>query len=670
MDPASLAIGVIPLVIQLVQTAKSIRDLATVYKSAETQLKSLLNKLDYIETICSCLNELLPGLEDDCRSGEPSAKTLFSSLYRIISACYEKAACIHRILVIIYAKQKPSRNPLKTIGSRLLRYRDQVQDCTDELDGLLSLLQLQIPSVTLATRIRTPQKIVGPSFATTGLPKISARTSSEAALESSRLLCSRRHRSQVTTETWRQCWEGVAFVQRTKEQTKSTILTSPEFSIIQNDSTVTLGISLLNWHVKFSMRQGALSPSAFSFQLPRVISVCNKGSLFERGIEQAFLKDNLEKVQELFREGILTPATILSTFDYNPDKETSLLGLAVLTRASRLLEFLTNQTSDIFTRSHLCSPSFSYLLNRAEDTTQVIEYINLRKDFITPGEFSQILTAFRIPSNTRLCIEACREYFVNDWEPFNDAVWEYIKDHFKRLKIGHVKGWAALVADAISRGLNVHQRPSLPSSNGVFVGILHYHDDSGSILTQMHHWIDMLELAGVNTDDHVRFETEFCFATWEEDPPWIKMDSSTSNYRRALTMVKSRGRQLPCWVQTAENECPIRNLLNEFQHFMTPVTFSSCYMTTGKCIKQYQAWKKGQIWDFVHDEEKASNGWPFWYPLQQYPLHEGSKEDIDWLKREVALMENRFERKQNRKWRKAGRQEGFRKSRVIPGSWI
>ncbi|KAF5580831.1 uncharacterized protein FSUBG_13296 [Fusarium subglutinans] len=182
----------------------------------------------------------------------------------------------------------------------------------------------------------------------------------------------------------------------------------------------------------------------------------------------------------------------------------------------------------------------------------------------------------------------------------------------------------------------------------------------------------MLELAGVNTDDHVRFETEFCFATWEEDPPWITKESSTSNYRRVLTMVESRGRELPCWVQTAENECPTRTLLNEFQHFMTPVTFFSSDMTTRKCIKQYQAWKKWQILDFDHDEDKVSEGWPFWYPLQQYPrpLDEASKEDIDWLNREMVLMENRFERKQKCKWRKAGRKEGLWKLRAIPGSWV
>lgn len=148
MDPASLALGAIPLVIQLTQTIKSIKDLAAAYKSAETELKRLFDRLDYVEIICRSLEELLPGLEVECLLQESSKITLFNSLYHIISACYDRVLYIHRILSIC-AQQKTTRNPLKTIGSRFLRHKNQVQACTDQLDGLLSLLQLQITLVNL-----------------------------------------------------------------------------------------------------------------------------------------------------------------------------------------------------------------------------------------------------------------------------------------------------------------------------------------------------------------------------------------------------------------------------------------------------------------------------------------------------------------------------------------
>lgn len=215
--------------------------------------------------------------------------------------------------------------------------------------------------------MRPLQKTLESSLASTGSPTTFGNRSPDIASRPHRAFGSVRHNQQSTIKVWRQCWTGVAFLQRTKEKKTNTMLTNPEFSTNQNDSTFTLGLSLINWHIKFSMRRGSLAPSGFSFQLPRVISLFNRGSDFGRLVEQAFLEDNLGKVQELFQAGILTPVTVLSVYDYDPDRETSLLGvsfslnyslirlliskqLAVLTRASRLLQFLTNQTSDIFTR--------------------------------------------------------------------------------------------------------------------------------------------------------------------------------------------------------------------------------------------------------------------------------------------------------------------------------
>jgi hypothetical protein len=175
--------------------------------------------------------------------------------------------------------------------------------------------------------MRPLQKTLASSSATTGSPTTSGGISSEAAVKSGRALHSGTHSSQVTIKTWRQCLTGVAFLQMTEEQTKNAILTSPEFFTVQNDYTFTLGLSLLNWHVKFSMRQGSLAPSSFSFQLPRVISLFNGGRGFGESVQRAFGDDNLEEVHELFRGGLLTPATIISSYDYDPDYETSLLGV-------------------------------------------------------------------------------------------------------------------------------------------------------------------------------------------------------------------------------------------------------------------------------------------------------------------------------------------------------
>jgi hypothetical protein len=60
--------------------------------------------------------------------------------------------------------------------------------------------------------------------------------------------------------------------------------------------------------------------------MPRVIHLI--GSL-GAGIDTAFEDDDLQTVRRLFNEGILTPATIITRTEYDPDNETTLLGVSL-----------------------------------------------------------------------------------------------------------------------------------------------------------------------------------------------------------------------------------------------------------------------------------------------------------------------------------------------------
>lgn len=55
MDPASLSFGIASLAIQLVQTAKAVKEYIAAYKSESQELENLADKLDDIETICCSL---------------------------------------------------------------------------------------------------------------------------------------------------------------------------------------------------------------------------------------------------------------------------------------------------------------------------------------------------------------------------------------------------------------------------------------------------------------------------------------------------------------------------------------------------------------------------------------------------------------------------------------
>lgn len=141
MDPASLSFGILSLAMQLVQTAKAVKEYIAAYKSAAKELESLADKLDDIETICCSLEVIL---SDGTRRFNTLEVNLLQKLRRIIQQCLSKVSDIHKILNSISRMQKNTRNPLKTVGALFLRYKDQIRLATNGLDRCLSSLQLHM----------------------------------------------------------------------------------------------------------------------------------------------------------------------------------------------------------------------------------------------------------------------------------------------------------------------------------------------------------------------------------------------------------------------------------------------------------------------------------------------------------------------------------------------
>ncbi|KAF4500435.1 hypothetical protein FAGAP_3361 [Fusarium agapanthi] len=141
MDPASLSFGIVSLAMQLVQTAKAVKEFIADYKSAAKELESLADKLDDIETIC-CSLEII--LSDRMQRFTTLEVNLLKKLSRIIQQCLSKVSDIHSILDTISRMQKNTRNPLKTVGALFLRHKDQIRLVTNGLGRCLSSLQLHM----------------------------------------------------------------------------------------------------------------------------------------------------------------------------------------------------------------------------------------------------------------------------------------------------------------------------------------------------------------------------------------------------------------------------------------------------------------------------------------------------------------------------------------------
>ncbi|KAL5592293.1 hypothetical protein FOBRF1_013319 [Fusarium oxysporum] len=654
MDPASFAFGVVSLAMQLVQTTRAIKDLISAYKSAAKELENLSNKLDDIETVCYSLEAVLSDVDNPAQ--KPWETTLLNKLHRIIRECYDKVMEIHTLINKISSRQQKGRNPLRTTGLLFLQYRDDIRVCTDGLDRSLSSLQLQMTANIL------------PHPAITSSPTME-QLSAQARINSYDKSHLVGPESEVVTETWKRGWDAVAFVQKTMKRTTMTDLLDSRSSTIQEDSIFTLSSPLLNLYVKFSMRCGSLAPFCVALQMPRVIHLV--GSL-GAGIDTAFEDDDLQTVRRLFNEGVLAPATIITRTEYDPDNETTLLGLAVAQRAKRVFNFLVSRSPDLYQRNHISIGVYMYrCIEIDEDMGPVLHYINMRKELITPPELENVLRAIDDVHHFRSCIAACKQYFPSSWEPFNNMIWEYIVSKFSDYDDGLLEGWELVIADTIAEGLDIH-RPLRPENDlNTLNHILRYRSTNDTAIEKMHRWIDMLEAAGVNTEQYLQIETERCFAVWEEAYPLF--EETPSNYRRVLYIEHSRGRRFPCWAKVIEKSCSCRELFQEFPHLVYQDTLSHLIGPRDTML-QYQSWKDGTF-NYPYVVEKS---WPIWPPLQPNPTYREYMQKYEesriladkWIDDACRLMESRFERKQMRKQRKAGYKGELRKQKSMPGAWV
>ncbi|KAF5636717.1 uncharacterized protein FTJAE_5913 [Fusarium tjaetaba] len=648
MDPASLSFGIVSLVMQLVQTAKAVKEYIAAYKSAAEELVSLADKLDDIETICCSLEIILSNGTQRFTTLEVN---LLKKLSRIIQQCLSKVSDIHSILDTISRTQKNSRNPLKTVGALFLRYRDKIRLATNGLDRCLSSLQLHMTANILAVAMTSHKTVRGP-LPTTATTTSTARDLGKAPSVRHLDQCDKHQQArqkspETVVDTWRQGWSTKAFVQWTRKTTKEEISFDTSSSRIQDDSIFTIGSSLLSLYVKLSLRRGSLSPLCITLQIPRVIYLLQGQRQIGEKIEYAFMDDNLGQIKTYFTQGILTPATVISWDEYDPDNETSLLGLAALTKSKSILRFLATQTFDL---SNRC----------------VLEYIKIRRDSILASEFHMILRGIVDPYNARMCVEACKPYLSSNMVAFNTAVWRYAMKQFKYVSAVNIEGWADLVADCVFRGLDIHQQLRSDTDFSALKDILFYSWDTDEILENVHRWLDIVEQAGVSIKEYLMVETECYFATWHDTPYWNEKKVGSSNYKRVLFIKESRGRQFPFWALSIQDECPVKELLTEHEHFATPLTLYPGGSTQAY-IAQHEAWKEHQTLGAPDGSDRHRKGWPFWLPLRYY--NDYSAEETEWMDREMQMAQKRFDSNQKRKERKIGLHMPKQRT-SMPGTWV
>lgn len=137
-------------------------------------------------------------------------------------------------------------------------------------------------------------------------------------------------------EHWRQGWNSVFYVERTKTRKGSTSLRGPNASGTQESLSFLAGSPLLGFYVELSIQHGALSPLSITIQFPAILDLNFRQHGPGGRLVRAIHSKSLGEVQTLFSEGVLTLDTKLTWGGSKADSETSLFGVS---RAAIIAEY-------------------------------------------------------------------------------------------------------------------------------------------------------------------------------------------------------------------------------------------------------------------------------------------------------------------------------------------
>ncbi|KAF5644416.1 hypothetical protein F25303_6014 [Fusarium sp. NRRL 25303] len=377
--------------------------------------------------------------------------------------------------------------------------------------------------------------------------------------------------------------------------------------------------------------------------------------------------------QDLLSQGLLTPATVVTYTEYNPENEASLLGLALSFQSRKILNFLKDQLDLSDPRNHVARFNFQYRHSSSkEDLACYVEYIHLRGALMTPSELSVLLWTSKAWHITT-CVEACRQYFPYNWGCFDDVILSELSYGFNQLSTGQMsdtqlEDWAPLFTDIVGRSQQLVSSPEHHQFTRTICFIIWYSFDPDDAWYRVCRWVDLLELAQIDLGNYLKDAINYCSDKWVETQAQGIRSFEHSAVRRKLSLGHYKGREIPYWIEYAGNSCPIRQLLTEFpalRYMGKEIQWTFWYERT----KVYKEWNSGRNLDASHVWMMY---WPVMPPLNRYSSMDGDRNNrpylANWADRACELQERRFERREHRRLQKLKGKGN--KWKGIPGPWV
>ncbi|CAG7563628.1 unnamed protein product [Fusarium equiseti] len=663
MEPVSLLIGIVPLCAQLAKTTTTINNLISTYKSAARELEALSNTLTDVATVCESLGDIL--YTTDPSKYHPSEARLFAALHGRIQECHDRLTDIQDIIQIVNGKR---RGPFRNEGFLFLQFKDKISFCTKSHLMEVAILK-ETNSHRRSSAAVAPDRVSISGYIDTS--PISTDVSRKSIPETTCVM-----------KGWQRSLLGLAFIARTRMQKKTVNADGSGPSITEDYSTFTVGSPLSSRSIKVCITQDCFSPLYMTLQIPCVIQVFHQSSSLGERILNAYMDDDPEEIRQLLQQRSVTTTTLLGWYDHY-DTGYTMLGLAAALTAPRILAFARSQMTMIEEREHFPDgPGVFNSMFKPCALKCVVDYINMRKNGMSPDELHSLLTGVRTFSQLKACTDA---YLI--WSPptrgrFHKVLGIHVlkafcSEHLLKLD---VEDWASLISEHIVRGFDIYSDLHTDFDDyavSTLASILRYPACSDVAVSNLHSWLDVLKLAGVEIGQYLDIETPQCFATWGASANHhmlARKDGSLIN--RVLRVQYSRGRLIPYWREEIDRACPIRELLIEFPRFLHSETMDS-WASSMSILRLRRAWKAGENTELIYPEKLS---WPVApqmedeyrpaYPRLLKDMTEEYKKASEWVTRQYYQRERRRERNLERKLLKGTRKKKSYERIAIPGSWV
>ncbi|KAH6962232.1 hypothetical protein BKA56DRAFT_598526 [Ilyonectria sp. MPI-CAGE-AT-0026] len=675
MDPASLALAVVGLGLQLVQMTTSIREKINAYKSAAQELSSLSEKLENIEVIFHSLEVAFNGYEESSR---PWDVVLLRQLYKIMRDCSDKVLRLHDMINMIFASQTRRIKPFGALGALFLQHRGALRKCSNELDQSLASLHSNMTGNILVMLMTSPTRKLNST------PTLTVDAPNDEITSGPQIIQPRRTMNipDMEIKLWRHSWSFFYYLEYVTIRKKSP---SQTCNAAQEESTLLISSPLLRVYIKLSIQRGSLSPLTFSIQFPHVMVLEDFRDL-NAELQWIMNRNDLVAFQALLTEGPLTLATRLASPHLYPGNGISLLGLAIIRDAYDIADFLMPHYSVVLEGNHLPETvSHTRVSSSVVWGCAAPIYIDFRKDSLAPSEFQCLLQKNEHPIPTKHCIEAYKRYFSDNWILFGKDVWNNIVMHFitsaffEEIEFDTTTS-VYLVTELVGHGFDIHSKAWAGIGDPchgltALQGIMEYPDNPCDGLGMVKSWVDVLERCNVDIQQYLTIEIDHCTSSWAK----VVDFNSCGLYTRQFAVQEFQGRKLPCWVMTCDQSCSTPDLMAEFPHLNYGSSNDDWLdWSEVQAAQDHKAWKfviMEQEFPFLEAPSRRHLNWSLrhgpsmesWMRFEEYTCYQKGLEGLQYA---CDLVESRFEHRRIKKLRKTEGIKKLKPGRRLPGSWV